>query len=420
MKVLWFTNTPCNASKKISPNVVVGGWLTALENEIKKCKDIELHICFYHNKNIDFFTYEGIHYYPIYHNNNSSKVNILLNRYRNFILGSPKENLTPLAKIVNLIKPDIIHYHGTEFNYGLLQAQVQNYSSVISIQGLLNPCKEKFFSGIPREIQSKYETILNKLVLNTANVTFKNFKYWAEREKHILSISKHIIGRTEWDKHISMLLAPQAQYYHGNEILRNEFYLHTWNKKEFNKQFTIISTITNGSYKGLETVLKTANLLKEYRFNFKWIIVGQDSNSTYAEIVEKWLKTKYEDNNVLFVGKKGANELISLLLNADVFCQVSHIENSPNSLCEAMILGLPIVATLAGGTDSLLKHKTEGYILQEGDPYSLAGTILDISHNFEVAKDWGIKAHETAIKRHNPEKVVKEYIKIYQSILSCH
>lgn len=40
----------------------------------------------------------------------------------------------------------------------------------------------------------------------------------------------------------------------------------------------------------------------------------------------------------------------------------SHIENSPNNLCEAMILGMPCIATDAGGTSTLLSNMKDGLL----------------------------------------------------------
>lgn len=418
MKVLWFTNTPCMAIHKLSPDVVTGGWLIALEQEIKTCDNIDLYICFYYNKKIEPFEFDNVHYYPMYKSENSSKIKILLNRYRDYFIGMKNQNMDILQQVVDAVKPDIIHYHGSESDFGLLQYIIKDIPSVLSIQGLLNPCYEKLFSGIPKSIASRHESFLSKILLDTVCMSDKQFVFAARREKEILSITKNIIGRTDWDRHVAMILAPQAKYHIGNEILRDEFYHVVWSKKHFEDKFTIVSTISTGNFKGLEVVLKTANCLKELGFNFKWIVIGQDESSTYASMVSKWLNLSYYENNVQLVGRKNASQLIELLLKADVYCQVSHIENSPNSVCEAMLLGMPIVASLAGGTNSIIEHLEEGYLLQDGDSFALAGTLIDVSRNFEMARIWGEKARKRALIRHNPQRVANEYIKIYQSLIS--
>ena len=115
-----------------------------------------------------------------------------------------------------------------------------------------------------------------------------------------------------------------------------------------------------------------------------------------------------------------AEELSDILVDSDIYCHVSHIENSPNSVCEAMLIGMPIVATFAGGTNSILKDGEEGYLVQDGDPYSTAGIIQKMANSFEVCRSLGIKAREKASKRHNPENVAKELLESYHKIMDIY
>ena len=91
-------------------------------------------------------------------------------------------------------------------------------------------------------------------------------------------------------------------------------------------------------------------------------------------LVERKYKTRFTDYNIELLGPLLENELINELLTADLFVHASHIENSPNSVCEAMLLGMPVIATYAGGTPSILSDKNEGLLVQDGDPYALAGS----------------------------------------------
>lgn len=147
MKVLWFTNTPCNAINKIGSKIVGGGWLTALENEIKTNSNIELYVCFYSNKNIRPFYYENVNYYPIPLKHTDSKLSALFYRYYHYFKPRKEESLSSLLQVIEEVKPNIIHIHGSEENFGLLQYKIKHIPIVLSIQGLLNPCLEKFFLG---------------------------------------------------------------------------------------------------------------------------------------------------------------------------------------------------------------------------------------------------------------------------------
>jgi len=83
-----------------------------------------------------------------------------------------------------------------------------------------------------------------------------------------------------------------------------------------------------------------------------------------------------------------------------------------------MLLGMPIVATFAGGTDSML-CAGEGLLVQDGDPWSMAGSILELSRDFGRAAKFGQAARTRALVRHDPVSIVNELILTYRRILGA-
>ena len=416
MKVLWFANTPCGACERLNNNINGGGWLLSLEKELIKRDDIKLAVCFYYTKEIESFNYNGIHYYPIYRKYSSSK---LLRYFGRLLLKQniERREIENLLTIIESIKPDIIHIHGNEDNFGLIQYHTK-LPVVISIQGLINPICEKYYSGIPKNEASKYEGIFNKILLKKNTYFHNNYLKNASRERKILRKTKFIIGRTSWDNRVIKVLSPSSRYFKNNEIIRSEFYKNNWRKLKFEKNLRIISTLSDAFYKGFESIIKTASILKEYpELSFEWIVVGLTRNTSVIKIVEKWLKIDLENLNIKILDPKNEKELVKILLFSDIYCQVSHIENSSNSLCEAMLLGMPIIATFAGGTSSLLEDGKQGILVQDGDPYSIAGSIIELYNDFNNAKQYGRKARKKALLRHNKKAIIKELINIYYSIL---
>lgn len=64
----------------------------------------------------------------------------------------------------------------------------------------------------------------------------------------------------------------------------------------------------------------------------------------------------------------------------------------------------------------MLEHGKEGYLLQDGDPYGLAGTLMDVACHFEQGRQWGENARKRALVRHDPQRVVNEYLSIYKEL----
>ena len=94
---------------------------------------------------------------------------------------------------------------------------------------------------------------------------------------------------------------------------------------------------------------------------------------------------KYElGKNIEFTGLLNENQMIERLLKTNVFILPSAIENSSNSLGEAMLLGLPCIASNTGGTMDILKHKEEGLLYPYTEPAILAEYIGRFFENDEL------------------------------------
>lgn len=419
MKVLWFSLSPCNSIKRNNSTHVIQGWMVSLENEIKKCKDIQLEVAFFTERAETPFDFEGVKYYPM--RKYILNQNIGLNRIIERSFSSKKKDKKALENMLEVIKlsnPDIIHIHGTEECFGLIQDVVKNIPIVFSIQGLIAPYTEKFFSGISFSDVKKYESFIDKVKQVSVVNNYKSFLYRSVRENHYLSKANYIFGRTFWDRDCTLALNPRRKYYVVNEILRPEFYIKQWKGFTSDNKIKIVSTISGGIYKGFETALKTAAILKQYsHLDFEWHIAGYTSRTKWVQICEKITNIKSENANIIFHGQIDSDELSDLLCNSDIYVQVSHIENSPNSICEAMIVGMPVIASYAGGTASIITNEQDGILLQDGDPYVLAGAIINLHKNPDKAIQYANLAYENAHIRHDKKQITERTLLNYETII---
>lgn len=417
MKILWYANTPCGSIRRSKSNLFRGGWLISLEDEVKKSSEIELHVAFFSETENESFEFDGVTYHPMLFSKSNNPLARILDR-RNSILTLDRKMLPLMLKVVEKVSPDLIHIHGTEERFGLIQDYVKNIPVVFSIQGLLAPCSEKFYSGFPNKDVYRFESLKDKLRFVSYRNEFKSFVDRGKRECGYLKKAQYVFGRTSWDEYITGLLNHQRKYYVVDEIMRAPFYNKQWRKENFSKApFKIVSTISGGIYKGYETVLRSAALLKQYSdIDFEWIVAGYDNESKWVKIAEQYTKIKTDDVNVRLLGRIDAEQLSCLLADSDIYVHVSHIENSPNSVCEAMLIGMPIIASFAGGTASLLTTKKEGILVQDGDPYVYAGAISYLYHHFDIAKYYGENARRRAQERHNPERIGKQLLDAYANM----
>ena len=415
MKVLWFSNTSCNASEYLGDGPVGGGWLKSLDRALQN--EVELHIAFYYPKRDNPFKYQSTLYYPI------SKGNWKLKAILGIFWGGnvQKEEQDKYIKIIEEINPDIIHIHGTENAYGCIIPKIKK-PIVVSIQGCMTVYHHKFLSAFSlRELilSSFYRGKgIRQFIRNKSyRRSYREFGTLAEREQLYLKEAQYIIGRTAWDRRITSILAPSSNYYHGDELLRNSFYSMQWQRPD-NETFIIHSTTSNSPYKGFETICESLYILREIKsLNVMWQVAGLDEYDTIVRITKKKLKERFPRNGIIYLGSLDEKQLVDSLCRASVYVSPSHIENSPNSLCEAMLIGIPCIATFAGGTASILVDRAEGILIQDGDPWSMAWAILEIYSNPKIAQVYGKNAREKALIRHNSSRVVRCYLDIYKDII---
>jgi glycosyltransferase involved in cell wall biosynthesis len=413
MKVLWFTNTPSLADTHLGEKVIGGGWIKSLEENVTKFAKVKLGIVFYSDKKIDYFKNGDTSYFPVFANMNSPFQRL----YRRILAKlKPSSDIIIFKKIIEEYQPDIIHIHGTEGPFGLLQGQLPFAPPiVISIQGNMIACQNKYFSGIPKQKIELTTSYLEKILFKDISSGFRICKNRAERESRILKKSRNIIGRTDWDRRITDALAPGRIYFNNNEILRSNFYKYNWDKK-LNSPIRIVTTTGSSLYKGFETILQAALLLDNLGFQYKWNIIGLGRDDRIIDVILRALSIPLSEN-IIFKGRLEEQQLINVLLDSHIYIMPSHIENSPNNLCEAMILGLPCIATFAGGTGSLLNNGEDGLLIQDGDPWSLAGSVLELANDFEKARSYGKNARKKGLHRHDPERIIKGLMLIYNKLI---
>lgn len=419
MRVLWFTNTPSLDAKYLNSKIIGGGWIGSLEAELSKIQSIELGISFkVSNEDAKPSTINNSTYLPINNKSTDNKFKKIFTRWQHKTEG--EENIDRYLEIINQFKPEVIHIFGTESDFGLIIPRTK-IPCIIHLQGNLTVINLKWFSGISAYEVFKYT---NKWLLLRGYGLYHDYflnRKAAEREKRIYKGCHYFMGRTEWDRRLSSVLSPESRYFHCDEIMRSEFYLHHWQQPQTLNEYRILTTIRNNIYKGLETVYETAVILQNNfpEYKITWEVVGILDMDEISAIINRKYKGRLNTNKIHFLGHLQENELISEMLKADLFVHPSHIDNSSNSVCEAMLLGMPIVATSAGGIPSLIHDKEEGLLVQDGDPYSMAGAINELITHRSSAMELGSSARKRAMIRHNPEKVVAELINIYSTVLSA-
>ncbi len=418
MKILWFTNTASlyDQGKHFYHGC---GWEESLELLIKDQVGIELAVSFFHLSDNEKVINNGTTYYPIIRKSGErNPFKKLVDNWKGKI--EIRDSQKDIEKVISDFQPDLIQIFGTEGEF----SQVQDYTHIpviYHIQGLINPYLNTY---LPVN-QSKFSFHLNIDYLantirgNNPAFDYKRFGNQAIRESKVLQSAKYVMGRTHWDKMLAELYNPKVQYFHVDEILRPVFYnLSSFSKQHSGKPIKIISTLSPTIYKGIDVVLKTAKQLKALaNFGFQWEIIGIEENAPLLKHFEKTEKIKHREVNISCSGRKSPEEMIELMKTADVFVHPSYIDNSPNSVCEAQMLGLPVIACNVGGVSTLVQHNENGFLVPSNGVFEILHFLNKLYVDENLKQTIGNNSRQTAIKRHNRENIVRDLLKVYSSIV---
>ncbi len=94
-------------------------------------------------------------------------------------------------------------------------------------------------------------------------------------------------------------------------------------------------------YKGFEMILFVSKILKDRGVHFNWKIAGVSKDNYLVKMFSENFHAVQDHIDLL--GSVEEEELSILLCNSDMYIQTSRIENSPNGLVEAMLIGMPCV-----------------------------------------------------------------------------
>lgn len=419
MKVLWFSPNSCSylpvKYDKRRKGYNGGGWTTSLQQELAKREGVTLGVCFIADGQPERVEQDGVVYYPVPNHKKPFKDKLLdLIHYRDVRRDEVvwPHYIEHFKRVISDFKPDVIEVFGSELYVGLGALAAQGLPIVLHIQGLLSLAIYSFFPpGV-----SRMQYIWQDWNPRHAFARFQELVYWkrsCHREKTVLKAVLHVIGRTEWDRDALRVLNPEAIYHYGGEILRPEFYEPSI--RQIPKRLTIVSTISRPLYKGFDLVLKTADILRnEMHVDFDWLVFG----SVSLKFAEKHTGLRHEDVGVRICGVASAQKLREALLTATLYFHPSYIENSPNSVAEAQILGLPVVVTNVGGIPSMVEHGKTGFLFPSMDPYTAAYYVNEIFVHPRAFADMGERAKNSVIMRHDRELIVNQTFKVYDDVIN--
>lgn len=417
MKVLWSVNLiPVSISEKLGvKSEVLGGWVESMARQLshKDCIDLAI-ACKSTPEQIFKQETDGVLYYSLPY---SSSDGI------DKIIGICDD-------IIHDFKPDIVHIEGTEFLHAgamLESAKRNGVQAVVSMQGILNgyyqyqcgqlPIDDMMFSFSPTNVFAAWMLHLRKT---------KWFKPRMKPERKIIENTDYILGRTSWDRAHTYAINPNAKYYTCSRVLRKPFYEKQWSYETMEPHSIYVGNAYN-ALKGFHFVVKALPyLIREYP-DIKVYAAGykpfeeHDKRSIikrgYGMFLKKLIDSLGVGGHIEFTGALTAEQVAGRLSKSNAYVLCSAIENSPNTLGEAMIVGTPCISAYTGGASDMAQDEKEALFYRNDDPELLAWRIKQIFDSRETAEKLSANGRKRALITHDPERNADMLINAYEDIL---
>ncbi len=326
---------------------------------------------------------------------------------------------------LDAFRPDVIHIWGTEYAHTLAMVNACEKRDLldraaVSIQGLCCVYAGHYAEGVPEKVCRSF-TLRDFLRQDNIRQQAAVFARRGVHEVQALEKCRHVIGRTDWDRACTYRIQPRAKYHHCCETLRQSFYEGAWSYDACRKHRIFASSCVY-PVKGFHYLLEAmGEILKDYpdatlAVPGRSFLNGGMRQSSYQKYLASLAKQYGLEDKIEFLGSLSAQGMKEQYLRANAFVLPSTIENSPNSLGEAMLLGVPCVSSHVGGVANMLAHGEEGWLYQSTAPYMLAQYLRQVFEAGERAEEMGRKAAAHARITHDPEQNLQDLLHIYQEL----
>ncbi len=417
MKILWLCNiTPPAVSAALgeAPNPF-GGWISGMLDSLSGLDEIKITVCFPRGGDDRLLTGEtkGIGYCGYCEKPDSTET---------------------FREIIRRVSPDVIHIWGTEYKHtldmvnaaeslGLLDKVAINIQGLVSVYG-----KYHYYAGLPESVCGpiSLKEHLHKCSIADQKTEMENRGAF---EIEALKKVRHVIGRTEWDEACARQINPSVAYHHNYESLRETFYHHTWNVDKCRPHSIFVSQ-SNYPIKGFHKMLEAMPfILAEYPDAHLFTtgtkparpetLKRKLAQRSYPKYIRELMEQYSLEDHITFLGLLNEQEMCEQYLKANVFVSPSSIENSSNSIGEALLLGMPVVSSDVGGVKDFIRHGENGYLYPFDAPYMLAYYVCRVFENREKAAETGCLAGKTARSYYDRESNCRMLLSIYHDIAVC-
>lgn len=414
MKVLWITNILFEHHRTmmgLDASIVVGGsWLNAAYASSLGAYGLQLHIATVADISKRRMGERDGNYFYILPGGGS----------RNYDIDSPS-NLHEWEMLRKEVQPDAMIVWGTETRAAYLATKVMHgIPTAIYMQGVMSAISGHFFEGVPHQYQCcTLRDYINKF---DKSAEFNHFLRQTELEKEMFRMADAVIVENNWCEDMCHVVNPALKVFRNDLPIRNVFYQGLWSSQKM-EPHTIFSNAGGYPIKGHHILFKALAIVKKQFPDFKCYLPGEKletfknikRRTGYTSYLERLIDENGLQDNVIYTGVLTTEQMVAHLERCNVYVMPSIVENHSSSLIEAMMVGVPCVTSLVGGIASLVQPSKDALLYNSLDSESLAGCIMRLFSNRELAVKLGTNALK--MREHRSRNFGDEMLNVYKALV---
>jgi len=180
-------------------------------------------------------------------------------------------------------------------------------------------------------------------------------------------------------------------------------------------QFLLLARMD--AWKGVDELLRACRLLKDRGSEFQVTLAGPAGDAGSASALACRIAADRLENCVRYVGTVDGESKERLWDQTDVLVQPSHQEGMPMSMLEALMRGIPIVATRVGAIPEVITDGREGLLIAPRAADELAAAMQGMMEDEDARQAMGIAAGQLARRRFSLAQFEQDLMQAYSGLM---
>jgi glycosyltransferase involved in cell wall biosynthesis len=359
-------------------------WITYTTQVFEQQRDVTLHVISPHRyiTGVQRFEIRGVKYYFF-----NPNMPILGRQWPGFFKWDKwtnySHNKQTVMRIIDEIKPEIIHLQGAE-----------------------NP----YYSTTVLPLMGRYPIVVN--IQRFDKNIFAQNDTRSINEQSILTNARNISIRTK-TMHNDI-----SEYLPDSRLFWVKYSMPEYRPITVKKEYDVVFFAQVGKAKGIEDLLDAVAILKQHIKNLKMCVIGSVSKS-YATYLQEKARTLGISDTIIWKGR--LPELSDVHLEASkakVSVLPTYNDIIPGTIIESMQLGLPVVSYKTGSIPELNEDRENVLLSDKGDIDGLANNILRLLTDDELYKTMSRRGIECIRERYSNQNVLQQHLDCYREVIA--